>query len=62
MSHTEWVAAILKDETVTPSLYSILRNGATKTITSIDVNQEVYLDIVKSSMLQAGQILINLPH
>ena len=50
MSHT----AILQDETVTTSLYAIQRNDATKTMTSIGVNQEVYLDMVKKLFAPSG--------
>ena len=54
MSHTEYVAAITQDETVTTSLYAIQRNDATKTMTSIGVNQEVHLDMVKKLFAPSG--------
>ena len=54
ISHTDWVAAILRDDTIATNLYNIQRHGLMKGITKIKVNQDVYLKLVKKLYTPSG--------
>ena len=53
ISHTDWMEAIL-NEPVTSNLYRILRHSVTNKIIDIELNEDVYLSIVKKLYCPRG--------